>query len=268
MPSACVIAGELLDAGFELALACDYRVVIDRTATMLGFPEMEWGMIPCWGGTQRLPHLIGLDNSLQMLLAGQQFDGERSMAMRPGGRSCRGETMTSRRRFSPNPVKRDWSAFPHSTWRERWLESNRPGRWFLFRGAERILHTRIPDEMPAPGRNARRHSASVSNPIWQAGLDFERRALERIVDHPALRHLLRLLATARTAPCPIAFIQGPKPRATHRRHRHGHGGDVLALHSVTKGYEIVLRASEQELRSAPPCRRSSNSCKPRCSAAP
>ena len=73
--------------GLELALACDYRVVINRPATVLGFPELEWGMIPCWGGTQRLPHLIGLDNSLHMLLAGQQVTANQALATRAGGRA-------------------------------------------------------------------------------------------------------------------------------------------------------------------------------------
>ena len=51
IPSACVIAGTCFDAGLELALACDRRIVVNTRSTSLGFPELEWGMIPCWGAS-------------------------------------------------------------------------------------------------------------------------------------------------------------------------------------------------------------------------
>ncbi len=244
MPSVCIIAGSCYDAGFELALACDYRVVIDRPTTQLGFPEMEWGMIPCWGGTQRLPHLIGLDNSLHVLLAGQRLSPREAWQCGLADELAE-EADEAPPAFLAEPVKRDWSAFPRRTWRERWLESNRPGRWFLFRGADRILRTRIPEEMPAPGEmlNALRQ-AFQSN--WPAGLDFERQALQRIESQPALRNLLRLLEHREHL-----RLQSLSSGDKNRVQRIGVIGTETAaisllLHSVTKGYEMALRAENQE----------------------
>jgi 3-hydroxyacyl-CoA dehydrogenase/enoyl-CoA hydratase/3-hydroxybutyryl-CoA epimerase len=244
MPSVCIIAGSCYDAGFELALACDYRVVVNRPTTQLGFPEMEWGMIPCWGGTQRLPHLIGLDNSLHVLLAGQRLGAKEAWKCNLADDLAE-EADDEPPAFLADPVKRDWSAFPRNTWRERWLESNRPGRWFLFRGADRILRTRIPEEMPAPGEmlNALRQ-AFQSN--WPAGLAFERRAMERIASQPALRNLLRLLEHREHLRLQSLFSSDK-----NRVQRIGVIGTETAaisllLHSVTKGYEMALCARDQE----------------------
>jgi 3-hydroxyacyl-CoA dehydrogenase/enoyl-CoA hydratase/3-hydroxybutyryl-CoA epimerase len=56
----------------ELALACDHRVLSDGAKTTLQFPEVMLGLLPAWGGTTRLPRLIGLQASLDMLLTGKR----------------------------------------------------------------------------------------------------------------------------------------------------------------------------------------------------
>jgi 3-hydroxyacyl-CoA dehydrogenase/enoyl-CoA hydratase/3-hydroxybutyryl-CoA epimerase len=72
-PSVAMIEGACLGGGLELALACDYRVVIDNPRTQLGLPEVELGLLPAWGGTQRLPRVVGLENGLQMILTGKRL---------------------------------------------------------------------------------------------------------------------------------------------------------------------------------------------------
>jgi 3-hydroxyacyl-CoA dehydrogenase / enoyl-CoA hydratase / 3-hydroxybutyryl-CoA epimerase len=67
-PSIAVIDGPCLGGGLELALACTYRIVTDNPKTSLGLPETSLGIIPGWGGTQRLPRLVGLQEGLQMIL--------------------------------------------------------------------------------------------------------------------------------------------------------------------------------------------------------
>lgn len=243
IPSVAVIAGSCLDAGLELALACDYRVVVDRPSTSLGFPQLEWGMIPCWGGTQRLPHLIGLNNSMHMLLEGERQNARQ--AMRSGLADELVEDVDADPpSFLADPHKRDWAAFPGNTWREVYLESNRPGRWFLFRGAKRILRRRIPAELPAPAEILEALRQAYQNSSIQAGADFERQALERIVQHPALHHLLRLLQQ-REKLRPTADTPSGKNRI---RHIGINGAGVLGLslllHGVNKGYEIVLRTQD------------------------
>ena len=55
MPTVAVIHGPCLGGGLEFALACQYRVARDDETTRLGLPEIQLGLLPGWGGTQRLP---------------------------------------------------------------------------------------------------------------------------------------------------------------------------------------------------------------------
>src|SRR5262249_27374074 len=80
IPSVAIIGGACLGAGLELALACDHRVVLDRPSVTLGFPEISLGLIPCWGGTQRLPRVVGVENSLPLLTAGRRLSARAALA--------------------------------------------------------------------------------------------------------------------------------------------------------------------------------------------
>ena len=71
IPTVAMIEGFCLGGGFELALACDYRVASDSLSTKLGLPEVMLGIIPAWGGTVRLTKLIGGMNSLPLLMQGK-----------------------------------------------------------------------------------------------------------------------------------------------------------------------------------------------------
>lgn len=73
-PVACAINGTALGGGFEIALACHYRVVADDPAILLGLPEANVGLLPGGGGTQRLPRLIGIAAALPLLLQGTMMN--------------------------------------------------------------------------------------------------------------------------------------------------------------------------------------------------
>ncbi|MCP3864029.1 MAG: fatty acid oxidation complex subunit alpha FadJ, partial [Aestuariibacter sp.] len=64
------IHGPALGGGLELALACHYRVCTDAPATQLGVPEVQLGLLPGSGGTQRLPRLVGIQQAIKMMLTG------------------------------------------------------------------------------------------------------------------------------------------------------------------------------------------------------
>jgi 3-hydroxyacyl-CoA dehydrogenase/enoyl-CoA hydratase/3-hydroxybutyryl-CoA epimerase len=70
-PIVAAIHGPALGGGLELALACTYRIASDDTKTTLGLPEVQLGLIPGAGGTQRLPQLIGIAQALDIILAGK-----------------------------------------------------------------------------------------------------------------------------------------------------------------------------------------------------
>ncbi len=70
-PTVAAIHGPCMGGGMELALACTYRVISNDQKTALALPEVKLGIIPGFGGTQRLPRLVGLLNSLDMILTGK-----------------------------------------------------------------------------------------------------------------------------------------------------------------------------------------------------
>lgn len=67
-PTVVAINGEALGGGFEVCLACDYRVASKKAR--IGLPETKLGIIPGWGGTVRLPRLIGVDNAVEWIAGG------------------------------------------------------------------------------------------------------------------------------------------------------------------------------------------------------
>ena len=71
VPTVAAIQGICLGGGTELALACDHRVCDDDDRTRIGLPEVQLGILPAWGGTTRLPRLVGLRAALGLMLAGK-----------------------------------------------------------------------------------------------------------------------------------------------------------------------------------------------------
>jgi 3-hydroxyacyl-CoA dehydrogenase/enoyl-CoA hydratase/3-hydroxybutyryl-CoA epimerase len=76
-----LINGAALGGGLEFALACDYVVVTNADTVRLGLPEVNLGIIPGWGGTQRLPKRIGVLPAIQHIVSGKPVSGKRALAM-------------------------------------------------------------------------------------------------------------------------------------------------------------------------------------------
>jgi 3-hydroxyacyl-CoA dehydrogenase/enoyl-CoA hydratase/3-hydroxybutyryl-CoA epimerase len=147
------IHGACLGGGLELALACDHRVISNDAKTVLGLPEVRIGIIPGFGGTQRLPRLVGLINSLDMILTGKSVHPKKAKrigladevtyretlltvaldaARRAVGRK-RSRTVRARR---PLPV--------------RFLESNPLTRGMIYRKARENVLRETRGNYPAP----------------------------------------------------------------------------------------------------------------------
>jgi len=75
-PVVAAINGFALGGGFELAMACHFRVMVDAEKATLGLPEINLGIIPGWGGTQRLPRLVGRTRALEIALMGRRINAK------------------------------------------------------------------------------------------------------------------------------------------------------------------------------------------------
>ena len=76
--SIAVINGSCLGGGLEFALACKYRIASDSKYTQFGLPEVKLGLLPGMGGTQFLPRLIGLKDSMKYMLTGSNIDSKKA----------------------------------------------------------------------------------------------------------------------------------------------------------------------------------------------
>lgn len=79
IPVVAAIHGACLGGGLELALACHARICSDDGRTVLGLPEVQLGLLPGSGGTQRLPRLIGASTALDMILTGKQLRARQAL---------------------------------------------------------------------------------------------------------------------------------------------------------------------------------------------
>ena len=71
IPTVAAINGACVGGGYELALACDHRVATLDSSTKIGLPETMLGILPAWGGSTRLPRMIGIANAMNIILGGK-----------------------------------------------------------------------------------------------------------------------------------------------------------------------------------------------------
>lgn len=245
IPSVAVVQGPCLGGGLELALACDYRVAVGHPRTQFGLPEIKLGLVPAWGGTQRLPRVVGLERALQVILAQRQLDADEARrwglvdaVVGPG--DPRAVALGAAAQLPTG--KRLKSRLPLRSWRQKLLESTGLGRAVLLRGAEAILRKKTPDDMPAPAEALDAIRVGVSQG-WNAGLARERQAAARLATTPACRNLVALfleMELAKQVPPDLAEVP-PKPIRKVGIVGAGTMGAGIAQLAALKGHAVVVR---------------------------
>ncbi len=164
------IHGACVGGGLEMVLACAMRVATDDPRTRLGLPEVTLGIIPGFGGSQRLPRLVGLEASLDLILTGRLVDAKRArriglvddIVAEPilldwAKRYARGE-VEPRRRPAPLVVRA----------RRAILERLGAGRDLVFKQAEKQVRARTGGKYPAPLRAIEAVRAGLGRPMPEA----------------------------------------------------------------------------------------------------
>jgi enoyl-CoA hydratase/carnithine racemase len=80
-PVIAAINGFALGGGCELAMVCHFRIMVDSERAVIGLSEIDLGIIPGWGGTQRLPRLVGKTKALEMLLLGKRISASEALSI-------------------------------------------------------------------------------------------------------------------------------------------------------------------------------------------
>jgi 3-hydroxyacyl-CoA dehydrogenase/enoyl-CoA hydratase/3-hydroxybutyryl-CoA epimerase len=81
IPTVAAIHGASAGGGYEVTLACDYRVASDDPATRVGLPETTLGLIPAWGGCTRLPRVIGAEKAADVILKGNLYSVQEALKL-------------------------------------------------------------------------------------------------------------------------------------------------------------------------------------------
>lgn len=245
-----LIHGPCLGGGLELALACDYRLAVDQPDTLLGLPEVELGLLPAWGGCQRLPRVVGLEQALKMILAARKLNAGESQKVglvdliAPPSQvsTMLAEALTWGVSQPVGRHKRARQQHAARTWRQRLLERNPLGRRILFQGARRLLRRKVPDDLPAPGEALQAIALGVSRGL-EAGLAAERAAAGRLSQSPACRNLIGLFFLRekyRKVPAALKTMSAPPIRRVGIVGAGAMGAGIAQL-ALLRGCQVVVQ---------------------------
>lgn len=185
-PSIALIDGACLGGGCELALACTYRIATDNPKTSIGLPEVSLGIIPGWGGTQRLPRLVGLAEGLNLILTGKPVKGEKAYKLHLVdalvAKEFKNEQSAEwiKNLLTPKGQKAVEERRRPRGLRSLFLERNPIGRAILFHQAKKTLLDKTKGHYPAPFA-ALEVVKSGAGKTLQEGLESEINGISKLI---------------------------------------------------------------------------------------
>ncbi len=237
-PTVAAIHGHCLGGGTELALACRYRVASNDASTRIGLPETQLGIFPGWGGSSRLPQLVGAPAAMDMMLTGRTLSASAARgiglvdkvvapAMLVDAAVALALSGTTR------PLKQRATAWATNTWAARKILAPQM--------AKQVARKARKEHYPAPYALISTWERTGGSPI-QKRLDAERRAVVKLAGGPTARNLIR-----------IFFLTERLKGLGGKDHGIGHvhvvgagvmGGDIAAW-AAYKGFNVTLQDREQ-----------------------
>ena len=231
------IHGFCMGGGTEIALACGYRVASDDASTRIGLPEVKLGIFPGWGGSVRLPRLIGAPAAFDLMLTGRSVTGKAAKAMGLVDRVVPVDQLIEAAvrlalKGAERPFKQRAIAWATNTWAAR--------QALAPQLAKQVARKAKKAHYPAPYaliESWRRGGATT-----KAQLDNERRAVVKLSATPTARNLIRVFFLQERLKS-----QGDKNHGIQRVHVVGAGvmGGDIAAWSAYKGFEVTLADREQ-----------------------
>ncbi|CAN5354630.1 fatty acid oxidation complex subunit alpha FadJ [soil metagenome] len=200
-PTVAAINGDALGGGLEVALACKHRVAVDEVGT-IGLPETKLGLVPGWGGTVRLPRLLGLREALLMLTNGKTISPREAQRMGLIDEAASQEHLPSaaRKRLRERPRPR--------------IEA-KPEDAQVFADVERDVRAKTRGQYPAQLRVIEVARAGWENGV-EAGLAAELKALCDLRDTLEGKNLMRAFFLRTGAKKAAAARAGGEPKKIER----------------------------------------------------
>ncbi|MBK9518410.1 MAG: fatty acid oxidation complex subunit alpha FadJ [Anaeromyxobacter sp.] len=256
-PVVAAVHGACLGGGLELALACHARVAADDPRTTLGLPEVQLGLLPGAGGTQRLPALIGLAAGLDLILAGKTVKARKALALGLVDELAPAAILRAVARRRALAL----AALPRGRWREHarrargvervklaLLEENPVGRALLFSQARALLLKKTRGHYPAPLRALEAVQRGAERGVAE-GLALEARSFGELAVTDVSRRLVEIFF-ASTALKKDSGVADPAvaPRPVERVGVLGGGlmGGGIAAVTVAAGVPVRLREKDDQ----------------------
>lgn len=190
-PFVAAINGLALGGGCELVLACHHRVIVDDPKAVLGLPEVNVGLLPGSGGTQRLPRMIGVERALSMLLTGESVSPAEALARGIVDRVVPREQLLEAARdwiaANPNPV-RAWDRKGYAPPESFGLLDSKMATIFTMAGPGASARTL--QNYPAPIAIAATVFEGVQLP-FDSALKIEGKHFARLLTNPVARNIIR-----------------------------------------------------------------------------
>jgi 3-hydroxyacyl-CoA dehydrogenase/enoyl-CoA hydratase/3-hydroxybutyryl-CoA epimerase len=271
LPVVSAIHGACLGGGLEWALATRYRIATDSPKTQLGLPEVQLGLLPGAGGTQRLPRLVGAQTALDLILAGKQVKAQkalklgmvdevvppsilRQVAIQRAKELAAGTLVLKRRKvgFRAMAAQKKTSGLIRSllsqqTWTEAALEENPIGLKVLFSQARRALLKKTGGHYPAPEKALEAIRIGLEKGMKE-GLAAEARLFgELTVDETSKRLIEIFFATTALKKDNGTTDAKVKPLKVKKIGVLGAGlmGAGIAAVSVDKNYDIRMKDKDE-----------------------
>lgn len=203
VPTVAAIHGACVGGGLEFALACSFRIASDSDRTKLGFPEVQLGIIPAWGGTQRTPRVVSLQDALGLILTGKRISARRAERMGlvdqavPPGRLLHVADETAEAAISG----RASPAGGGGGLMGLLMEKNPLGRKILFSKSRERVEERTGGHYPAPLRAIETIDVGMSRGM-SAGLEAEAEAVADLSETDVARHLMSIYREREAARAP------------------------------------------------------------------
>ncbi len=262
-PVVAAINGACLGGGLEWALACSYRLCTDSPKTQLGLPEVQLGLLPGAGGTQRLPRLIGIAQALDVILTGKSVRPSKARKLglvdevvpKPllldvalaRARALADGSLKPTQRAAPGLSAVFEALGRKQTWTELALEDNPLGRAFLFEQARKQLRTKTRGHYPAPERALEVVQTGIEKGM-EAGLRAEASAFGELLT-TGVSHRLReiFFATTELKKDRGVADASVQPRAVAKVAVLGGGlmgGGIAYVSAVTAGMHVRVKEKD------------------------
>lgn len=196
VPVVAAIDGACLGGGLEFALACAYRVVTDSPRTVLALPEVQLGLIPGAGGTQRLPKRVGLQVALDMILTGKNVRARKALQtglvdemVHPA--ILRQIAIQRAQELASGAIARQRGGRHHGA-KEILLDDNPIGRAVVFRQAREMTMRKSKGQYPALFAALEAVAAGYTAASEEAGYAEEARRFGAMAMTPVCRELMFL----------------------------------------------------------------------------